>query len=114
MRKFLLKCSDILETEETVEFLEEIQRHAFGLIARFLQSPRLSQAASPSALGGKALGMKTSSFAQAGHRCKRHHFRAEIIAHAVWLYYRFPVGLRHVEDLLAERGIDVSFQTVSK
>jgi len=47
-------------------------------------------------------------------RYRRHRFPAEIIAHAVWLYYRFPPSLRDVEDLLAERGIDVSFQTVSK
>jgi putative transposase len=45
---------------------------------------------------------------------KRHRFPAEIIAHAVWLYYRFPLSLRDVEDLLAERGIDVSFQTVAE
>lgn len=43
---------------------------------------------------------------------RRHRFPAEIIGHAVWLYYRFPLSLRDVEDLLAERGIDVSFQTV--
>lgn len=48
------------------------------------------------------------------HRYKRHRFPAEIIAHAVWLYYRFSLSLRDVEDLLAERGIDVSFQTVSE
>ncbi|NTI30460.1 IS6 family transposase [Rhizobium rhizogenes] len=45
---------------------------------------------------------------------RRHRFPAEIIAHAVWLYYRFPLSLRDVEDLLAERGINVSFQTVSE
>lgn len=45
---------------------------------------------------------------------KRHRFPAEIIAHAVWLYYRFPLSLRDVEDLLAERGICVSFQTVAE
>ena len=45
-------------------------------------------------------------------RYKRHRFPAEIIAHAIWLYYRFLLSLRDVEDLLAERGIDVSFQTV--
>ncbi|MFD1985463.1 IS6 family transposase [Mesorhizobium newzealandense] len=45
-------------------------------------------------------------------RYKRHRFPAEIIAHAVWLYFRFPLSLRHVEDILAERGIEVSFQTV--
>jgi len=47
-------------------------------------------------------------------RYKRHRFPTEIVAHAVWLYYRFPLSLRGVEDLLAERGIDVSFPTVSE
>jgi len=47
-------------------------------------------------------------------RYKRHRFPTEIVAHAVWLYYRFPLSLRGVEDLLAERGIDVSFPTVSQ
>lgn len=42
-------------------------------------------------------------------RYKRHRFLAEIIALAVWLYFRFPPGLSHVEGLLAERGIEVSF-----
>jgi putative transposase len=46
-------------------------------------------------------------------RYKRHRFPAEIITHAVWLYFRFPLSLRHVEDLLAVRGIEVSFQTVA-
>ncbi|MBB3387239.1 MULTISPECIES: transposase [unclassified Rhizobium] len=45
---------------------------------------------------------------------RRHRFPAEIIAHAVWLYYRFPLSLHDVEDLLAERGIAVSFQTVAE
>ncbi|MDL2409653.1 IS6 family transposase [Rhizobium calliandrae] len=43
---------------------------------------------------------------------RRHRFPAEIIAHAVWLYFRFPLSLRTVEDLLAARGIIVSHQTV--
>ena len=42
----------------------------------------------------------------------RHRFPAEVIAHAVWLYLRFPLSLRMVEDLLAARGIIVSHQTV--
>ncbi|MND88265.1 hypothetical protein D3C80_802860 [compost metagenome] len=42
----------------------------------------------------------------------RHRFPAEIIVHAVWLYSRSPLSFRDVEDLLAERGTDVSFQTV--
>jgi putative transposase len=41
-----------------------------------------------------------------------YRFPAEIISHAVWLYFRFPLGLRMVEKLLAERGIIVSHETV--
>ena len=41
-----------------------------------------------------------------------YRFPAEIIGHAVWLYFRFPLGLRMVEELLAARGIIVSHETV--
>src|SRR6267378_4295639 len=41
-----------------------------------------------------------------------YRFPAEIIGHAVWLYFRFPLGLRMVEELLAARGIIVSHKTV--
>ena len=41
-----------------------------------------------------------------------HRFPAEIIAHAVWLYFRFPLSLRLVEEMLAARGILVSHETV--
>ncbi len=44
----------------------------------------------------------------------RHRFPPEIIQHAVWLYFRFPLSCRDVEDLLSERGIDVSFETVRR
>src|SRR6476659_2729484 len=37
---------------------------------------------------------------------------AEIISHAIWLYFRFPLGLRMVEEMLAARGIIVSHETV--
>jgi putative transposase len=43
-----------------------------------------------------------------------HRFPAEVIAHAVWLYFRFPLSLRMVEDLLAARGIVVSHETVRR
>ena len=43
---------------------------------------------------------------------KRHRFPPPIIAHAVWLYYRFPLSLRLVEELLLERGIVVSCETI--
>ncbi len=45
---------------------------------------------------------------------RRHRFPAEIIQHAVWLYFRFPLSYRDVEDLLAERGIDLSYETVRR
>jgi putative transposase len=41
-----------------------------------------------------------------------HRFPAEIISHAVWLYFRFPLSLRHVDEILAARGITVSHETV--
>jgi putative transposase len=44
----------------------------------------------------------------------RHRFPAEIISYAVWLYYRFPLSHRDVEELLAERGIKVSYETVRR
>ena len=44
----------------------------------------------------------------------RHRFPPDIIQNAVWLYFRFPLSFRDVEDLLAERGIDVSYETVRR
>ncbi len=41
-----------------------------------------------------------------------YRFPAEIISHAVWLYFRFPLSLRMVDELLAKRGIIVSYETV--
>jgi putative transposase len=43
---------------------------------------------------------------------KGFRFPQEIISHAVWLYYRFSLSYRDVEDLLAERGIIVTYETV--
>jgi putative transposase len=39
-------------------------------------------------------------------------FPAEVISHVVWLYFRFPLALRMVEELLAARGIIVSHDTI--
>ncbi len=41
-----------------------------------------------------------------------YRFPPEIIIHAVWLYYRFCLSFRDVEDLLAERGVIVSYETI--
>ena len=45
---------------------------------------------------------------------KRHRFPPEIIARAVWLYFRFPLSLRLVEEMLRERGIVVSYETIRR
>lgn len=43
-----------------------------------------------------------------------HRFPADVIRHAVWLYLRFTLTYRDVEDLLAERGLDISYETVRR
>jgi len=43
---------------------------------------------------------------------KRHRFPPEIIQYAVWLYHRFNLSHRDIEDLLAERGISVSYESI--
>ena len=43
---------------------------------------------------------------------KRHRFPPDVIRYSVWLCFHFTMSLRDVEDLLAERGIDVSYETV--
>jgi putative transposase len=43
---------------------------------------------------------------------KRHRFPPDIISYAVWLYYRFNLSHRDIEDLLAERGITVGYESI--
>jgi len=43
---------------------------------------------------------------------KRHCFPPSLIAHAVWLYTRFPLSLRPIEEMLLQRGIVVSYETI--
>ncbi len=43
-----------------------------------------------------------------------HRFPPAVIQHAVWLYLRFTLSYRDVEDLLAERGLDLSYETVRR
>jgi putative transposase len=43
-----------------------------------------------------------------------HRFPASIIQHAIWLYLRFSLSYRDVEELLAERGLDLSYETVRR
>src|SRR5216684_368665 len=47
--------------------------------------------------------------------CYRHHrFPPEIIQHAIWLYLRFTLSYRDVEELLAARRLDISYETVRR
>ena len=45
---------------------------------------------------------------------KRHRYPAEIIAHTVWLYFRFSLSFRVVEELMAARGVGLSYETVRR
>ncbi len=45
---------------------------------------------------------------------KRHRFAQQIISNAVWLYFRFPLSLRLVEEMLLERGVVVSYETIRR
>jgi putative transposase len=56
---------------------------------------------------GQTDQMKTNASTYHGYR-----FPPDIISHAVWLYHRFCLSFRDVEDLLAQRGITVSYETV--
>ncbi len=42
----------------------------------------------------------------------RRRFRADVIRHAVWLYFRFTDSFRDLEEMLAPRGIEVSYETI--
>jgi putative transposase len=45
---------------------------------------------------------------------KHHRFPPQVIARAVWLYFRFPLSLRLVEEMLLERGVVVSYETIRR
>jgi putative transposase len=47
-------------------------------------------------------------------RYKNHRFPTEIISHAVWLYFRFTLSYRDVEEMLFARGIMVSYEAIRK
>ena len=46
--------------------------------------------------------------------CSGYHFPRDVIQRAVWMYLRFTLSYRDVEDLLAERGIEVSYESVRR
>ena len=43
---------------------------------------------------------------------KRHRFPPDVIRQAVWLYFRFTLSLRDVEEMLAERGVETNYETI--
>ncbi len=45
---------------------------------------------------------------------KRHRFSPDIVRHSVWLYAKFTLSFRDVEELLSERGLDISYETVRR
>jgi putative transposase len=45
---------------------------------------------------------------------KGHRYPVEVISHCVWLYHRFPLSYREVEELMLERGVIVSYETVRR
>ena len=51
--------------------------------------------------------MKTSIYT-------RHRFHPDIIRRAIWMYFRFNLSFRDVEELMIERGVDVSYETVRR
>ena len=84
-------------------FVDE-SRNLTGIAAGGLVTPFR---ACGSAGGSVAKGMKKISY-------RGYRFPPEIIHQAIWLYLRFTLSLRDVEDLLAERGIMVSYETVRR
>src|SRR2546422_5731782 len=54
------------------------------------------------------------STAAPANRYKNHRFPTEIISHAVWLYFRFCLSFRDVEELLFERGVVVTYEAIRK
>jgi putative transposase len=57
--------------------------------------------------GGPFVGAVSPSY-------KGHRYPVEVISHCVWLYFRFPLSFREVEELMLERGIVVSYETVRR
>ena len=45
---------------------------------------------------------------------RRHRYPPTIIQHAIWRYLRFTLSYRDVEDLLAQRGLEISYETVPR
>ncbi|MFJ2419947.1 IS6 family transposase [Streptomyces brevispora] len=55
-----------------------------------------------------------SSVGSASPSYRGHRYPVEVISHCVWLYFRFPLGFREVEELMLERGVIVSYETIRR
>src|SRR5215216_1950294 len=55
------------------------------------------------------LSVESGALSYQGHR-----YPVEVISHCVWLYHRFPLSFREVEELMLERGVTVSYETVRR
>ncbi|SAL07673.1 IS element transposase [Caballeronia calidae] len=60
----------------------------------------------------KKASMSASPSTDASISFKGYRFPPDVISYAVWLYYRFPLSLRMVEEILAARGIELTYETV--
>jgi hypothetical protein len=58
---------------------------------------------------GRIGGVSTATASYKGHR-----YPVEIINHCVWLYFRFPLSFREVEELMLVRGVVVSYETIRR
>jgi cytochrome bd-type quinol oxidase subunit 1 len=58
------------------------------------------------------LFIRHNSFMPSPSLYRRHRFPAQIISHCVWLYFRFSLSFRDVEEMLAMRGVSLSYETV--
>jgi putative transposase len=58
-------------------------------------------------LGGSSVGSASLSY-------KGHRYPVEVISHCVWLYFRFPLSFREVEELMLERDVIVSYETIRR
>ncbi|MFF1918854.1 IS6 family transposase, partial [Streptomyces sp. NPDC058239] len=55
-----------------------------------------------------------SSVESASPSYRGHRYPVEVISHCVWLYFRFPLSYREVEELMLQRGVIVSYETVRR
>ncbi|WP_245424196.1 IS6 family transposase [Methylovirgula sp. 4M-Z18] len=60
------------------------------------------------------MGMPSRNYEHTDRELQANRFPPQIIAHAVWLHFRFPLSLRLAEEMLLERGVVVSYETIRR